>query len=108
VETFKLTGSYDGSVFGLVFHPAQLNQASTTGGLYLLVTHGVALGDRTTLVLVRTSSTRADGNLDLSTGQLGVLDVPVGTLKLAASLYCCYPDAGPTKQATKTPPIFIH
>jgi len=108
VDTFKVTGSYDGSVFKLLFDPAQTNEAFTTGGLYLLVTHGVSLGGRTMLVLARTSSTRADGDLDLSTGRLGVLDVPVGTLKLAASLYCCYPDAGPTKLATKTPPIFIH
>jgi hypothetical protein len=105
VATFKVTGSYDGSVFKLMFTPVQINQASTIGGLYLLVTHDVG---RTTLVLTRTSGTRADGNLDVSMGKLGVLDVPDVTLKLAASLYCCYPDAGPTRQATKTPPIFMH
>jgi hypothetical protein len=32
----------------------------------------------------------------------------VVSAKLGASLFCCYPDAGPTRKATKTPPIFMH
>jgi len=104
VETFKVTGSYDGSVFQLRFPPVHTNQAFGIGGLVLLDTTGTG---PTTFVLTRATDTRADGSLDLTLGRLGVLNVPDLALKLAGSLYCCYPDAGPVAQATKTPPIFI-
>jgi len=104
VATFKVTGSYDGSVFKLMFAPVQTNQAFGIGALYLLEGEG----HPATLVLVRVSGTKADGDLDLSLGSRGGLAGTVDTLKLSASLFCCYPDAGPTRKATKTPPIFMH
>ncbi len=104
VSTFNVTGSYDGTIFKLQFPPVHTNQAFTLGSLYLIDTNGAG---RTTLVLTRTTATRADGNLNLSLGTLGVIGVPVNALNLAASLYCCSPNAGPVRDPTKTPPIFI-
>jgi len=105
--TFKVTGSYDGTVFKLMFSTVHSNQAYAVGVLYLLTLRQGA-GAEPTLVLARTSSTRADGDFDRSVSSEEALGGIVGSLKLAASLYCCYPDAGPTRPATKTPPIFIH
>jgi hypothetical protein len=87
-----------------MFAPVRTNQAFGIGALYLLEGEG----HPATLVLVRVGGTKADGDLDLSLGSRGGLAGTVDTLKLSASLFCCYPDAGPTSRATKTPPIFMH
>jgi hypothetical protein len=90
-------------MFQVRFPPAQTNQAFAIGGLVLLETSGTG---PTTFVLTRATDTRADGSLSL--GRLGVLNVPDTALKLAGSLYCCYPDAGPRGSGNEDPPIFIH
>jgi hypothetical protein len=113
VSTFKVTGTYDGKTFRLMFPPVQTNEAYAAGSMFLLDTNGTGnFGGYTpaTFVFVRKYADFAPAKPPLDVigpGVEGGTSLALDELKLEGDLICCSPDAGPTIQATKTPPIFI-